>query len=549
MKCPKCGYVSHDYLDSCRKCSIDLVDFKSQMLLYSIKAGDINLVSLLSDAQPTFATSTGLEEPFFNTSMLVDSNTEDDFDISLDNDLNISPVGISIVDESLDASKLTLSSKPDADQSAMSSDSKSDDHDGLGPPQSGYATIMLDVSDFESKLSELDRPTTEDSEAQTLAGTAGEDGLEPLGEETPNDPTSSINPDWVDDPMSTVETRAIASPFSSESVKENDKQMPEIPVSFDGPASDVYELLDADVSRIEFDDTTLSASAFPAEEIESEELAQNADMSDISDLSDVDLHSHPEEVSAVESTQCDATLTQDLFPDLPEISTDDSGALEPASEAETLVDAFDASDVQAVMPELPLFDNGNDEPQDPSSNESTIIEDDFSSAWMPEKNDTEHTSDKNTMIDLDIDAFEDAKITDEAVVSNSPASWESPSPDTSLDHNEDPLKDSQKKPDNMLPDLESDSQESAPSSAELETLVDTNCTFSDDKMPDLSDLSFDSDATSEESTLVDDVLASELGLSFSEDNFELPSADLPHAWTDDIDESSSKDDDSKSNNA
>ncbi len=25
MKCPKCHYVSHDYLDACRKCGIDLV--------------------------------------------------------------------------------------------------------------------------------------------------------------------------------------------------------------------------------------------------------------------------------------------------------------------------------------------------------------------------------------------------------------------------------------------------------------------------------------------------------------------------------------------
>jgi uncharacterized OB-fold protein len=88
MKCPKCGYVSHDYLDACRKCSIDLVDFKTQMQLYSIKAGEISLASLLSDVQSNFATSTSLEEPFFSASMFEDTNADDDFDISLDNDLN-----------------------------------------------------------------------------------------------------------------------------------------------------------------------------------------------------------------------------------------------------------------------------------------------------------------------------------------------------------------------------------------------------------------------------------------------------------------------------
>ncbi len=28
MKCPKCGYYSFDYLDNCRKCSIDLTEHK-----------------------------------------------------------------------------------------------------------------------------------------------------------------------------------------------------------------------------------------------------------------------------------------------------------------------------------------------------------------------------------------------------------------------------------------------------------------------------------------------------------------------------------------
>ena len=31
MKCPRCNYVSHDYLDACRSCGNDLSTFKAQI--------------------------------------------------------------------------------------------------------------------------------------------------------------------------------------------------------------------------------------------------------------------------------------------------------------------------------------------------------------------------------------------------------------------------------------------------------------------------------------------------------------------------------------
>jgi hypothetical protein len=43
MKCPKCRYVSHDYLDACRKCNTDLVAFKRKFNLMVLKPGDLDL--------------------------------------------------------------------------------------------------------------------------------------------------------------------------------------------------------------------------------------------------------------------------------------------------------------------------------------------------------------------------------------------------------------------------------------------------------------------------------------------------------------------------
>jgi hypothetical protein len=47
MKCPKCNYVSHDYLDACRKCSTDLVEFKQKFKLMVLQPGDLDLGELV----------------------------------------------------------------------------------------------------------------------------------------------------------------------------------------------------------------------------------------------------------------------------------------------------------------------------------------------------------------------------------------------------------------------------------------------------------------------------------------------------------------------
>ena len=74
MKCPKCGYVSHDYLDTCRnhKCGIDLIDFKAQMQLHVVQAGTISLMSLLGSHDHA-AVASGTNESFLDSQMLVDT--------------------------------------------------------------------------------------------------------------------------------------------------------------------------------------------------------------------------------------------------------------------------------------------------------------------------------------------------------------------------------------------------------------------------------------------------------------------------------------------
>jgi len=77
MKCPKCNYVSHDYLDACRKCSLDLVAFKQDIGLLVLQPGVLDLSLVLGGA--------GTDDLFESVEEGVPMHaSDDDFDISLD---------------------------------------------------------------------------------------------------------------------------------------------------------------------------------------------------------------------------------------------------------------------------------------------------------------------------------------------------------------------------------------------------------------------------------------------------------------------------------
>jgi hypothetical protein len=78
MKCPKCNYVSHDYLDACRKCGIDLVTFKQDIGLLVLQPGVLDLSLVLGGA--------GADDLFESVEeeVTMHASDDDDFDISLD---------------------------------------------------------------------------------------------------------------------------------------------------------------------------------------------------------------------------------------------------------------------------------------------------------------------------------------------------------------------------------------------------------------------------------------------------------------------------------
>ena len=58
MKCPKCGYNSFDYLDSCKKCNKDLTEHKARFNIQSILLSEMPTETVSTVAEEIVATAT-----------------------------------------------------------------------------------------------------------------------------------------------------------------------------------------------------------------------------------------------------------------------------------------------------------------------------------------------------------------------------------------------------------------------------------------------------------------------------------------------------------
>jgi hypothetical protein len=58
MKCPKCGYNSFDYLDSCKKCNKDLTEHKARFNIQSVLLSEIPVTESSTIAEEAVAAAT-----------------------------------------------------------------------------------------------------------------------------------------------------------------------------------------------------------------------------------------------------------------------------------------------------------------------------------------------------------------------------------------------------------------------------------------------------------------------------------------------------------
>jgi hypothetical protein len=161
MKCPKCGYVSYDYLDACRKCSVDLVDFKTAIHLEVVRPGDLDLSVILAGQAEKMGHAASysfdhIDDEFFNAqTMLVDrpeppDEEAEEFDISLDDDLpeTTSRTGFSTGSSAAAADRDNVVSFEEAEEENIPLRAWSPEPST--PPASPAAPVdLIDMSDLE----------------------------------------------------------------------------------------------------------------------------------------------------------------------------------------------------------------------------------------------------------------------------------------------------------------------------------------------------------------------------------------------------------------
>jgi hypothetical protein len=239
MKCPKCGYVSFDYLDACRKCSVDLVEFKKTLHLDAIRPGDLDLsLTLAEHAEPLGGTSSfNIDDDFFSAqTMLVEredpiDEADEEFDISLDDD---DPETARRADFPSDAT-LHMTDRDDLDHfEAAEEDDPALPALSAPPPLPAAAPVvpvdMIDMSDLED-LDDISidlEETPDHSEAMESEGAtvimphfAGPMAAEP-SDSTPPDVTFELSDAEDNDaampsaPLETVAESAVDDPVEAE---------------------------------------------------------------------------------------------------------------------------------------------------------------------------------------------------------------------------------------------------------------------------------------------------------------------------------------------
>lgn len=198
MKCPKCGYVSFEYLDTCKKCQHDLTMFKEERGIFAIKPGFIDLAILLDRREG----EEYLEESAQATDVLTSAQEEEESVPThslLDEDLE----GVEFLEEDRSEDEEerpvpTIALDEEADLSLDLSALDLEEEEETSPPGAEHLIGLGDLAQLEQ---ERETPVQEAAPETSATPAAKEEehlidlqGLEELGIETPEHEVSPAPP-------------------------------------------------------------------------------------------------------------------------------------------------------------------------------------------------------------------------------------------------------------------------------------------------------------------------------------------------------------------
>ncbi len=130
-------------------------------------------------------------EALFDSPMLVDAHGSDGFDINLDDDFSFTPSAMSL--ESMDGFEISNLDGLSREQSPPPGEA-GDDETGTVPPDTGYATVMMDLTNVNDETPSLDVGPSFDEPIESAVNTT-ELSIDPPGEPVSHIPEAPIEPD------------------------------------------------------------------------------------------------------------------------------------------------------------------------------------------------------------------------------------------------------------------------------------------------------------------------------------------------------------------
>ena len=141
MKCPKCKYITFDYLDTCPRCGKDMSEEKAKLNIFTIKPNPPSLLDSLigdlddSSVDPTESIKEGIEDVKLKEEGIYDDGSE------LNIDIDEEPISESGKDAELGLVDLGSSKENRAQESVQKEESEKDSEE-----------VALDLGDVELKL-------------------------------------------------------------------------------------------------------------------------------------------------------------------------------------------------------------------------------------------------------------------------------------------------------------------------------------------------------------------------------------------------------------
>ncbi len=328
MKCPKCNYISFEYLNECRKCSIDLSAHKSELGIDFPEYSDLDLLSHIDlggqseaeaqNEEPAVAVADEEEtaEPEEAVHEEVETVVEEE---TVDADMSDIASGIEITGESDEEGQAEVSED----------DSGGINFGGFGDGDGDDETVSIDAAALE-----------EEPQAEALTDEPEGIDLGEIGEST--EETASMElPEIEEEPVAEVQAPEAV---DVEEAGENDLDLPTEETSEEGTGE-----IDLDIPGEETAETDEVTEAAPAEISESDEIS-------LGDLEDTTGGlSESQAVDALGSTEDDMSL------DLGDVEAGGK-----TDEGETAADALedvdlDLGDVESSEDEAPESDTAEEE--------------------------------------------------------------------------------------------------------------------------------------------------------------------------------------------